>query len=464
MPSQPLEASSARRRRWRRGLTAAGLAGLLATAGLAGPTLTRWSGLTPPAGAATIDPLRYATPAPTPTPQPGPSGLSVSSARSTLDPAQVAAGLAAAGAVAGSLAWAVLDPADGRVLAQREDQAALVPASCLKILTGAAVLASLGPTHRFVTRTVWSGDDLVLVGGGDPYLTASSPSDYPNRASLVDLAEATAEGLRRAGRTSLAVGWDDSLFTGPDWNPSWPASYSSEAVPTSALWLDRGRQAGVRSRTPAADAGAAFVQELRQRGIEVQPLGRVLAPAQAVELARVESAPLDLVVQEMLRYSDNDVAEALFRHIALAAGRDGSIAAAQAAMAERLGQLGLWSDGMVIDDGSGLSRANRATASALALAVVRAVRRTDLRAVWAGLPVAAGDGTLRTRFDSSADGPGRGRVRAKTGTLNGVHTLTGLVQTRSGSVLALSLLVNQAVDAAAARDWLDRAAAELAAL
>ncbi|MDR1386711.1 MAG: D-alanyl-D-alanine carboxypeptidase/D-alanyl-D-alanine-endopeptidase [Propionibacteriaceae bacterium] len=441
----------------------AGAVALVLALGLVGPGLAQRSGLIRPAGPATVDPLRYATPQPTPTPRAGPTGPAVSPLRVALDPADLSARLEAAGTVAGQLAWAVLDPADGRTLVQQEAAAALTPASCLKLLTGAAVLDALGPDHRFVTRTVLAGDDLILVGGGDPYLTATSPSDYPDRLGLADLAQATADRLLEAGRSTVAVGWDDSLFAGPAWNPSWPDSYHSEASPTSALWLDRGRRDGVRSLTPASDAGAVFIQQLRRLGLEVRSLGPVAAPASAEEVARLESVPLDLIVQQMLRQSDNDVAEALFRHIGLAAGQPGSIVAAQAALAERLVQLGLWTEGMVVDDGSGLSRANRVSATALAQTIVRAARRTDLRAVLTGLPVAAGDGTLRTRFDSQPEAAGRGRVRAKTGTLSGVHTLTGLVQTSSGSVLAVALMVNQATDAGAARDWLDRAAAELAA-
>jgi D-alanyl-D-alanine carboxypeptidase/D-alanyl-D-alanine-endopeptidase (penicillin-binding protein 4) len=87
----------------------------------------------------------------------------------------------------------------------------------------------------------------------------------------------------------------------------------------------------------------------------------------------------------------------------------------------------------------------------------------DLRAVVTGLPVAGFTGSLTYRFgDEAADG--RGVVRAKTGTLTGVHGLAGLVTDADGGLVVFVAIADDVavIDTLAARDALDRIAADLA--
>ena len=103
----------------------------------------------------------------------------------------------------------------------------------------------------------------MLVGGGDPYL-ASKPAAkdepaYPARADLRTLARLTAAALADQGIRRAALGYDDTLFTGPDVNPHWEPSYVPDGVvsPITALWADEGRPAsGQRTGAgPVADRG-----------------------------------------------------------------------------------------------------------------------------------------------------------------------------------------------------------------
>jgi D-alanyl-D-alanine carboxypeptidase/D-alanyl-D-alanine-endopeptidase (penicillin-binding protein 4) len=176
--------------------------------------------------------------------------------------------------------------------------------------------------------------------------------------------------------------------------------------------------------------------------------------------------PLDLIVSEVLLHSDNDGAEVLFRQVAVASGTVGSITAAQSAMQTRLVTLGLWRDGMRIDDGSGLSRANLASPTVLALAVAKGFNDARYRALADGLPTAAADGTLHARYDDpTTEGAGRGAVRAKTGTLTGVHSLAGFTRTADGGLVVFGFVANDVVPekALAARDWLERVTSVVAA-
>jgi D-alanyl-D-alanine carboxypeptidase/D-alanyl-D-alanine-endopeptidase (penicillin-binding protein 4) len=96
-------------------------------------------------------------------------------------------------------------------------------------------------------------------------------------------------------------------------------------------------------------------------------------------------------------------------------------------------------------DGSGLSHDNRITPAALAKVVALAASpaHPELRTVLSGMPVAGFSGTLDDRFDAGTASAGRGVVRAKTGTLDGVNTLAGAVEDADGRLLAFAFMANQ---------------------
>jgi D-alanyl-D-alanine carboxypeptidase/D-alanyl-D-alanine-endopeptidase (penicillin-binding protein 4) len=417
-------------------------------------------------GQPSIEATRYATPAMTPTPAPPTLVWPVAAPGPVPAEADLTAALAAISTEgAGTVAWAVVNPWDDQRLTSQDGDGLMVPASTLKLITSAAALQIYGAEHRFATRVVSSADGIILVGGGDPDLTEQPASGYPARASLVDLADRTAAALAAAGTTSVALGYDDTLFAGPTWNEAWEDGDDAWTSPTSALWMDKGLTNGGRSTTPAADAAAEFADLLRQRGLTVNSVNATPAAADAAVVAEVNSPPLRTIIEECLLASDNDVAEVLFRHVGRAQGGDGSIVAAQQSIQTVATELGLWTEGMVIRDGSGLSYDNQVTPAVIARAIGLGFRDPAYRALVTGLPVAGGVGTLGLswRYDEPSEVAARGVVRAKTGTLTSVHTLGGFVQTRSGAFLAFSVTSHDGTDAGA-RDWLDRATAALASL
>nr|WP_238355370.1 D-alanyl-D-alanine carboxypeptidase/D-alanyl-D-alanine-endopeptidase [Kribbella sandramycini] len=349
------------------------------------------------------------------------------------------------------------------------------PASTLKLLTTVSALATLGPEHRFSTKVVSAGKgSIVLVGGGDPLLTikSSAREDYPTRATLQALAVSTAKALKAAGVTSVTLGYDASLFTGPAGNARWESNYLPEGIAarTSALWVDEGRIArgmAKRSESPAQAAAGWFAKLLIGNGIDVTGAPKPKsAPAGAEALARVASPTVGQIVEYVNLHSDNDGAEVLLRHVGLATKSGGSYTGGAKGVEETLTKLGLDVGKSSIYDGSGLTRTNKVTLDVLAGAVRVAASKDhpELRHLLTGLPVAGFTGSLEDRFGSGGAGPGTGLVRAKTGTLTGVHSLAGMVRTRSGTLLAFavasdSVPVPKTLDARAA---LDRAAAALA--
>jgi serine-type D-Ala-D-Ala carboxypeptidase/endopeptidase (penicillin-binding protein 4) len=299
---------------------------------------------------------------------------------------------------------------------------------------------------------------IVLVGGGDPYLTAKKPAAYPRPASINALADQTAAALRKSKITKVRLGYDSSLFGGPAWNPLWPDGYGDAVTPTSALWVDEGRAGGPRTSDPAKQAASAFAKSLQKHGISVTSTARAKAPKGATGLATVRSQPLERIVEQVLMASDNDAAEVILRQAAIGAGRQGTTADGVVAVRTALTKLGVWDPGTTMKDGSGLARQSKVPASTLAklLRLAAGNDHPELRAVITGLPVAGAEGTLRSRFFDDQSLAGRGIVRAKTGTLRKVHTLAGVIRTADGSLLTFAFLINNPKNAFAANVWLDR--------
>ncbi len=364
----------------------------------------------------------------------------------------------------GSQVWTT---GDGRYL----------PASTTKLLTLGAALDTLGPDHTFTTTAVRGARprEVVLVGGGDPLL-ASQPltvseaeSTYPARADVTTLALTAAKAL--GGRGRVKVRFDDSLFTGPTDNPAWRRDYVPDDIvsPITALMVDHGIEPDQLSRSddPSLAAARVFASALSAAGLTVvgEPQ-RVVVPPGTEELASVESAPLSEITERILDVSDNEGAEVVGHQVGLAVSGTGSFEAGAAGVLETLGGLGIDVSGDEVYDGSGLSRRNRVSTSTLLALIQHAAGPDgeDLRSIVTGMPVAGFTGSLTYRF---SEGPAvaRGLVRAKTGTLTGVHALAGIAVGRDGEPMAFVFGADKASDAkkVGAQEALDRAAGALAA-
>lgn len=405
----------------------------------------------------------------TPAAVPPPEGLDLpaltapspvaATAAGTADPAKVRRAIASLldDADLGPHVLATVSGLDGTLLYSQGTGGA-IPASTLKLLTATAALEVLGPDHTFATRVVADGPRrVVLVGGGDPLLSEDD---------LVRLARTTARGL---DARQVRLAYDTSLFSGPDVNPHWPASYVSEQIvsPIQPLWIDEGRDASGYGRVadPAFTAAAAFAKALAAAGVEVvgTPEERT-APATAEPLAEVASDPLDRIVEHTLEVSDNEAAEVLAHHVGLAVSGTASFAAGTQAVLATLESLGVPVQGAEVYDGSGLSRDNEVDPDTITgvLEVAGAAEHPELRSVVTGLPVAGFTGSLAERF---ADDTGRGFVRAKTGTLSGVSGLAGTVTDRTGVPMVFAFLADRIdlVDTLDARAALDDLTSALAA-
>lgn len=361
------------------------------------------------------------------------------------------------------VSWTVLDANSAAYASSMPRGRPMVPASSMKVLSGLVALDVLGNDRRFTTRVVaGSAGKVILVGGGDPLLT-SAPN--PGGASLTALADETAAALKAAGRSQVALGYDATLFTGPVWLPMWPPYFSSSVAPVSALTVDHARpdlNRLDRATDPARHAGDTFAALLKARGITVSSVAPAKAATSAAVVSAARSAPVSSIVEHTLLVSDNDSAEVLMWHVAIARGKPGSFLGAAAVFPAELKRRGLLSPGMVLQDANGISVGNLVSPNSLASAIKLGLNDPLLRPLVTGLPVAGVSGTLERRFVDPTATDARGIVRAKTGSIRGVNSLTGFTRTADGHVLVFSLMVNNSPANGGARVWIDRVAAALA--
>lgn len=211
---------------------------------------------------------------------------------------------------------------------------------------------------------------------------------------------------------------------------------------------------------PPADFGAALVGGLWQE-LGGTLKGKVRAgstPADAEPRLTEESPPLAEVVRDMNKWSSNVIARQLLATLGAVPAADGQapndmVARGARIAADTLDAAGIDTGGLVIENGSGLSRIAHVSAASLGQLLHTAWRRPWMPEYIAALPVAGVDGTARKRLAGS---PASGQAHIKTGTLNGVRAIAGYVLDASGRRHALVMMVNhpEAANTAAAQDAL----------
>jgi len=419
---------------------------------------------------------------------------------------RLAAALGAAGLRGAEVGVLVVAVDGGEVLFAREPDRLLIPASNMKVLTALAATAEFGPTHRFASEIwAGAAPDaegavpwLAVRGEGDPTLT--SEQWWRLAADLRRL------GLRRVdGPVWLDASAFDEEHWHPGWGAHSARAYHAPVAALSANYgayavvvepaasgeparvrvdpavpylrvlsqartgacgsdsslsvsrragegfervvvtgsLPAGAEAEVFWRSvidPVGYAGSVFALQLAANEIDLASAPRAgPLPEGGVLLHRFEGKDMGEVVRLLGKYSSNFIAESLVKAMGRHAfGGAGSWASGTEAARSRLEAMGLPLDGARIVDGSGLARDNRVSPRLLVAALSSAHRSFRYGAeLVAALPIAAGDGTLSERAEGAA-----GRVRAKTGLLTGVTSLSGLAQLSDGRVAAFSILVN----------------------
>ena len=321
------------------------------------------------------------------------------------------------------------DVTTGNVVLAKNPQLPLLPASSTKVLTVSAALLKLDLDDRITTRVVQSGSDIAVIkAAGDVWMTYET---------IKDLAEQIRKNLPGVKQVQI----DTSAWTAPSFIESWGRENITEGfiAPMEPAMIYGARLNGARSgdvprsNTPALDVAGAVARELGVTAFS-KAEGTVPAGEGVKELAKVESPTLRERIEKLMETSDNVMAEAVGRELS---GND--------PVGETLRILGehfqIPAD-LKIFDNSGMSKANRIPAEFLdSLMFAAAKDNSRLSAILATLPVAAGTGTLESRYTTLR---GRGYVRAKTGTLTDTSALVGTILSESGRVYTFAIISNDA--------------------
>lgn len=366
------------------------------------------------------------------------------------------AGLAArlAGAMRGAGAWSgayVVNATGGQPVFRWRENTPRILASNTKLFTTSAALVRYGTEGTLGTEIrgrgtlvdgTWKGD-LFLRGGGDPTFGSArfARRSYGTAASLDDLAAKLAGlGIQEV---SGSIYGDESRFDSRRGTSATGWRASIDLSPLSALAFNRGLASeggyGFQSNPPVF-AAARLQAALRARGVRVarRPARAGPAPQASQILASVDSPPMARLIRITNKPSDNYFAEMLLKDVALQVyGRGTTYGGARlsAGFARRLGA------GARLVDGSGLSRADRASPSSVVRLLLAMQGRREYPAFYESLPIAGRDGTLSHRMRR---GPARSRCRGKTGSLSNVSALSGYCRALSGDVYVFSILMNAA--------------------
>jgi D-alanyl-D-alanine carboxypeptidase/D-alanyl-D-alanine-endopeptidase (penicillin-binding protein 4) len=399
-------------------------------------------------------------------------------------------------------AMRIISLSEGETLYDLNGGLALNPASDQKLFTSACALSELGPAYLFRTRVyvdTSAPPRIIVRGSGDPMLTTK---DLDALAAAIRAAVPPQSSWTVAGDLSMfddlnkgsGWTWDDepdptAMFISPlslngntvrvlvrpgraagdsarvEVDP--PTSYvqventattdtggSRSTIDVSRNWREHlnsitvkglisPRDTLINVTLSIADPHWYTLTVLREKleawGLKCNGILLDTVPHGAPEIARREHR-LDSVLTYMNLVSDNLSAENILKTVAAEKrGIPGSAAAGAEVVRQFLAGIGIDTSRTVIADGSGVSRYNLTSAEALTTLLAAMRRRTDIFRSWyPTLPLAGVSGTVSARMRGT---PAQGNLRAKTGTLEGVSSLSGYVTTADGEELAFSILM-----------------------
>lgn len=331
----------------------------------------------------------------------------------------------------------VVEDHDGRVLYEQNADKLTIPASNRKLFAAATIANCLGTDAR-LTTTIWrDGEDLVIRGDGDPSLASWR---YERDGDFDSLAETLkARGITRV-RDVIA---DVSLFDRVTVPGSWKVGNLDEpySAPVDALAWNENGAAGRAIREPGLRTASALIGALVLHDIEVSGAPRVnVAPrAWQEQVAELPSPFVAQLLTTVLKNSHNLYAEMLLKR----AGAAGFSPPATYANAFAVERAFLTSEAKVegtafsFADGSGLSPEDLVTPRAI-VRLLRWMNEPSRRNFWwAVLAQPANEGTLRRRIVTLDQ-----RFRGKTGTINGVAALSGIIAMPDGRFRYVSVIVN----------------------
>lgn len=304
-------------------------------------------------------------------------------------------------------AMIVIDGLTGQTIYEKNIYAQRKPASVLKVLTAAMVLQYLDPLKVFTTEVRIAPDinTIYLNGSLDPWIGSNhSVARKMKRASLTHMASNATNAVRSYNAGELV-----------DYTVIHNGLYEQDVKNFKSYWAKRGFK-------PVFKAGKA-AQMINET---------------AVPVVAETSPPVSKILDWMMLWSDNQLADRLARLSSQAAGEPFGILGVEKIFKRLLNELQIDSSKLVVKDASGLSRSNKVTAKMIGELLYKLRKDPRFTGLYPVLPVSGVSGTLNDRFIETAP-TAVGLVRAKTGSLNGTATLAGYVESSDREYVFVTL-------------------------
>ncbi len=329
----------------------------------------------------------------------------------------------ARGITPGSSAVMITDLRNGETLVSYHPDLSLVPASIMKSVTVAGLLSNSGPSRKYITDVMITGPavngvlggDIIVKGSGDPSLN----SRYVTGSA--DIVKEIVKALQDRGikRIKGKIRVDESIWSGPATCPTWGTGDLGQSYGTGQHGLNfEDNASGKRS---ISNPAGVFMQKLKTAlasgGIVLE--NGDIPESQSKLLLSHESVPFDEIMRSCMMRSDNQYAEAMLRTLAVIQGKPGSTAEGAKINTDLWTRNRAPMTGVHLEDGSGLSRQNKVTASFMTHV---------LKKMWhdpyyvSFFPLAGQEGTLRGFLK---DTPLEGYIAMKTGSMNGIQCYAG---------------------------------------
>ena len=280
----------------------------------------------------------------------------------------------------------LIDPTTGSTLGENKPDQPRVPASVLKLVSTTAALKIIGGEKRYIT-SIWSTPSksaFVLRGEFDPWLTSNLISAKKNKQAYLP-----------------------SLIT--------------RATKSRSIKL---YYYGIIDKDIEELKKYLRAHRISASAIKVDSI--TAAEKSKEQLATVTSPPLSEIVKFTILWSDNTLADRMTRQAALKVGNDTTPSGLTKTFETVLNELGVETKDFAVEDGNGLSKANRITPRTLVQLLQKIRHDPVLLPIFEGLPIGGLTGTLKNRFTDTAPSA-VGHVHAKTGWINHSVTMAGFV-------------------------------------
>ena len=346
----------------------------------------------------------------------------------------------------------IYNPLTQDTIFQKNAFVSMTPASNTKLFTTATALSLLGGDFPLFTKIMTN--DLNIKNGvinGDIFIKGYGNSTFTVSDLEVMVNTIKSKGIRKI--TGRIIGddtyFDDVYFRG-DWITDEVANVS--LPPISAIVIDRNREVTykkIRRRMksyttnvsdPPLHAAKLLREKLAAEGIEVGGICmKGETPGNAVTLAESKIILRNLI-SLINKHSDNFLAECLFKTIgAESSKQQGNSFYSTQAITNFLEENGVYLRGSSILDGSGISRFDQVTPISIAGILEKMYFDiANFEDYYKSLSIAGVDGTLRNRFTGTS---AENNLHGKTGTLDGISSLSGYLTTAKGDDLIISIIM-----------------------